>query len=145
MQLLILNDDLPCRRITVKEFIHMEPNKGRVDAKITVEGSQGALTLSGARSLINGKLPNMHTPVTNKRDDTLKQVMKTMVETNSSFSFLVNNLQQATGILTLRDMITQFAPPCMNSTIQGGSFFESALEQTGCQVRNGTIICNKTF
>ncbi|KGN61852.2 hypothetical protein Csa_005954 [Cucumis sativus] len=122
------------KRITVKEFIHMEPNKGRVDAKITVEGSQGALTLSGARSLINGKLPNMHTPVTNKRDDTLKQVMKTMVETNSSFSFLVNNLQQATGILTLRDMITQFAPPCMNSTIQGGSFFESALEQTGCQV-----------
>ncbi|KAA0045565.1 SNF1-related protein kinase regulatory subunit gamma-1-like [Cucumis melo var. makuwa] len=133
------------KRITVKEFIHMEPNKERGDANMTVEGRQGALTLSGERSLINSKLPNMHTPVTNKRDDTLKQVMKTMVETNSSFSFLVNNLQQAMGILTLRDMITQFAPPCMNSAIQGGSFFESALEQTGCQVRNGTIICNRTF
>lgn len=130
------------KRLTVKEFIHMELNKARAAANLTIKGDQ---TLSRARPLINSKLPSMHAPVTNKRDDTLKQVMKTMVETNSSFSFLVNNLQQATGILTLRDMITQFAPPCMNSTIQGGGFFESALEQTGCQVRNGTIICNKTF
>lgn len=126
----------------MKEFIHMELNKARAAANLTIKGDQ---TLSRARPLINSKLPSMHAPVTNKRDDTLKQVMKTMVETNSSFSFLVNNLQQATGIFTLRDMITQFAPPCMNSTIQGGGFFESALEQTGCQVRNGTIICNKTF
>lgn len=121
----------------------MESNKSQSDSNLTVEGGQRALTLSGARPLITCTLPNMRTPVTNKRDDSLKQVMKSMAETNSSFSFLVNNSHQAKGILTLRDMITQFAPPCMDSTIQGGSFFESALEQTGCQVRNGTIICNK--
>lgn len=132
-----------CRRLTVMKFIHMESNKAQADSNLTVEGGQGTLTSSGARPLINCTVPNMHTPVTNKRDDTLKQVMKTMTETNSSFSFLVNNSHRATGMLTLRDIITQFAPPCMDSTIQGGGFFESALEQTGCQVRNGSIICKK--
>lgn len=121
----------------------MESN--RADSNLNVEGGHGTPTLLGARPLTNCALPNMHTPVTSKRDDTLKQVMKTLAAANSSFSFLVNNSHRAMGILTLRDVITQFSPPCMDSTFQGGGFFESALEQTGCQVRNGTIICNKTF
>ncbi|KAG6605070.1 SNF1-related protein kinase regulatory subunit gamma-1, partial [Cucurbita argyrosperma subsp. sororia] len=127
------------KRLTVKEFMHMESSKEQADSNPTVKGGQRALTLSSARPLVKCRVPNMHTPVTIKRDDTLKQVMKTMAETNSCFSFLVNSSHQATGILTVGDVITQFAPPCMDSTIQGGGFFESALEHTGCQRRGGVV------
>uniref|UniRef100_A0A0R0K1Z8 CBS domain-containing protein n=1 Tax=Glycine max TaxID=3847 RepID=A0A0R0K1Z8_SOYBN len=36
----------------------------------------------------------------------------------------------------------QFAPPNMNSSINGGGFFEFVLEQSGCQVKYGAIIHN---
>lgn len=85
----------------------------------------------------------MDSPATNKENDTLKQVMEHMTQTNSSFSFVINDTKQVTGLLTLRDIILQFAPPGVNSTIHGGGFFEFALEQSGCQVKNGTIIRNR--
>ena len=44
--------------------------------------------------------------------------------------------------MTLRDIILQFAPPCVDSSIGGGGFFELALEQSGCSVKNGTIVPN---
>ncbi|MCH97293.1 SNF1-related protein kinase regulatory subunit gamma-1-like, partial [Trifolium medium] len=74
----------------------------------------------------------MDSPVTNKKNNTLKQVIEHMTETNSSFSFLMNDNDQVTGLITVRDIILQFAPPCVNSSIGGGGFFELALEQSGC-------------
>ena len=59
-----------------------------------------------------------------------------------SFSFLVDDSQHATGVLTIRDIINQFAPPCVDSSFHGGGFFESALEQTGCKIENGTMFCD---
>lgn len=84
----------------------------------------------------------MDSPVTAKRSNTLKQVMNKLTETKGSFCFLVNDSQQPIGMLTLRDIIIQFAPPCIDSGIHGGGFFESALELTGCQIKNGTMICD---
>lgn len=84
----------------------------------------------------------MDQPVTNKKTDTLKAAMKNLAETKSSCSFLVDDLLQATGLLTVRDMIIQFAPPCVDSGIHGCGFFESTLEQTGCKMKNGTMICD---
>ncbi|KAI4295513.1 hypothetical protein L6164_035553 [Bauhinia variegata] len=40
------------------------------------------------------------------------------------------------------ETLKQFAPPCVNSSIKGGGFFELALEQSGCHVTDGMIICN---
>ncbi|CAN1320260.1 SNF1-related protein kinase regulatory subunit gamma-1, partial [Linum perenne] len=85
----------------------------------------------------------MDSVVTNKRSDTLKQAMVEMAKTNSNFSFLVDGSNRPTGILTSRDVIVQFAPPCMDSSFQGGGFFDFALEQAGCQEKNGTVICNR--
>lgn len=73
----------------------------------------------------------MDWPVTNRKTDTLKRAMENLAETRSNFSFLVDELQHLTGVLTVRDMITQFAPPCVDSRFTGGGFFESALEQSG--------------
>ncbi|PON85998.1 CBS domain containing protein [Trema orientale] len=87
-------------------------------------------------------VPGMNSPVTNKRTDTLKQVMENMGQTRSNFSFLVDDSQKAIGVITFRDIMVQFAPPCIDSSIHGGGFFESALEQTGCHVKDGTIVCN---
>ena len=85
----------------------------------------------------------MDSPVTNRANDTLKQVMAHMTQTNSSLSFLINDNEQVTGVITVRDVFLQFAPPCVNSSIGGGGFFEMALEQSGCRVNNGTIIRNR--
>ncbi|GFY95121.1 hypothetical protein Acr_10g0005060 [Actinidia rufa] len=81
-------------------------------------------------------------PVTNRKTDTLMQAMKNLAATKCSFCFLVDELQQVQGVITLRDMIVQFAPPSMDSTINGGGFFDSALEQTGCHIENGTMVCD---
>ncbi|KAH9656771.1 hypothetical protein KPL70_022804 [Citrus sinensis] len=113
-----------------------------LDADPTIEREIGALLSAGALRMRNSFLPRMDQPVTNKKTDTLKAAMKNLAETKSSFSFRVNDLLQATGLLTVRDMIIQFAPPCVDSSIHGCGFFESALEQTGCKMKNGTIICD---
>ena len=98
--------------LTMEEFIHME-------SEATMEPA-----------------------VTNRENETMKQIMEHMIERNSSFSFLVNEKEQVAGLVTLRDIILQFAPPCVDSSIGGGGFFELALEQSGCSVKNGTIVPN---
>eukprot|EP00261_Vitis_vinifera_P033134 XP_019074377.1 PREDICTED: SNF1-related protein kinase regulatory subunit gamma-1-like [Vitis vinifera] len=142
IHLLLDNDDLFHGRKTrtIEEFIHLDARKSHADASI--EGDLGALVSAGILRLRNSVLPRMDWPVTNRKTDTLKQAMKNLAETRSNFSFLVDELQHLTGVLTVRDMITQFAPPCVDSRFTGGGFFESALEQSGCQVKNGTLVCD---
>lgn len=115
---------------------------GRADSDPTIERDIGALISAGALRLKNSFLPRMDQPVTNKKMDTLKEAMKKLADTKSNFSFLVNDSHQATGLLTIRDIIIQFAPPCIDSSFHGDGFFKSALEQTGCKVKNGTIARN---
>ena len=128
------------RVLTVREFIHIETDKAIT--KPSIEHDHGALLTAGSLRLKNSFIPRMDLPVASKENATLKQIMEHTTETNSSFSFLVNDKEQVTGLLTLRDIILQFAPPCVNSTIIGGGFFEFALEQCGCEVKNGTMIRN---
>ncbi|XP_057955728.1 SNF1-related protein kinase regulatory subunit gamma-1-like [Malania oleifera] len=128
------------KSISVEQFIHLDG--GKLDSDPTIEQDLGALLLEGILRLKNSFLPRMDLPVINKKTDTLKQAMKNMAETKSNFSFLVDERQQATGVLTLREIIVQFAPPCVDSRINGVGFFESALEQSGCHVEGGSIVCN---
>jgi len=124
----------------VGEFIHIETEKAKT--KPSIEHDHGAFLTAGSLRLKNSFIPRMDLPVAIKENATLKQVMEHTTETNSSFSFLLNDKDQVTGLLTLRDIILLFGPPCVNSTINGGGFFEFALEQSGCQVKNGTMIRN---
>lgn len=137
---LVKNGDLLRNRkiLTVEEFVHTKTNK--TDAEPTIEHDHGANHTTGSLPLKNSFTSRMDSPVTNRINDTLKQVMEHMTQTNSSFSFLINDNEQVTGVITVRDVILQFAPPCVNSSIGGGGFFEMALEQSGCRVNNGTII-----
>ncbi|XP_058782956.1 SNF1-related protein kinase regulatory subunit gamma-1-like [Vicia villosa] len=149
------NDLLRNRRIlTVEEFLRTETDI--TYAEPITENDHGANQTAGNLRLKNSsnqtagnlRLKNssksrMDSPVSNKENDTLKQVMQQMAKTNSSFSFLINGNQQVTGLITVRDIILQFAPPCVNSSIGGGGFFELALEQSKCHISNGTIIRNR--
>lgn len=126
--------------MTIEEFIHLDVDNAVSDP--TIEQDLGPLVLAGSLRLRNGFLPRMDSPVTNNKTDTLRQAMEKLAETNSNFSFLVDELQQFSGVLTLRDIIVQFAPPCVDSKIGGGRFFESALEQIGCHDEDGTIVCD---
>ncbi|CAL1384930.1 unnamed protein product [Linum trigynum] len=141
--LLLENDDLFRNRktITAEEFIHTETGVNS-DCDPTIQKDLGALLSAGTLKLKNNFLPKMDSVVTNKRSDTLKQAMMKLSETNSSFSFIVDQSMKPTGILLSRDVIVQFAPPGMDSSFQGGGFFEFALEQAGCQVKNGTVVCD---
>ncbi|KAK2665346.1 hypothetical protein Ddye_003920 [Dipteronia dyeriana] len=140
--LLLENDKLYHKRetLTMEEFIHTDTSKTGSDPKM--EGHIGALLSAGALRMRNSFLPRMDQPITNKKTDPLKQAMKNLAGTKSSFSFLVDDSQHATGVLTIRDIIIQFAPPCVDSSFHGDGFFESALEQTGCKIENGTMFCD---
>lgn len=128
------------RSINVEQFIHMDT--GVQDNDPGIERGLGTLLSAGGLALKNKFIPRMDSPVTNRKIDTLKQAMQKLADTSSSFTFLVDESQQARGILTSKDIIIQFAPPGMDSRIDGGGFFKSALEQTGCNIKDGTIICD---
>ncbi|KAK9286870.1 hypothetical protein L1049_015276 [Liquidambar formosana] len=142
IHLLLDNDSLFHNRknLNVEEFIHFDASK--TDSDPTIKRDLGALLSAGVLRLRNSFIPRMVSPVTNKKTETLKEAMRKLAETKSNFSFLVDELQQVKGVVKLRDIIIQFAPPCIDSRIDGGGFFESALEQTGCHVENGTVICD---
>ncbi|XP_037413291.1 SNF1-related protein kinase regulatory subunit gamma-1-like [Triticum dicoccoides] len=80
--------------------------------------------------------------VTNRWSDTLKQAMENLAASGSSCSFIVDEQGHVEGVVTPRDVISVFSPPCMDSRIDGGTFFSAALEQAGCRVENGQMIRN---
>ncbi|XP_050232017.1 SNF1-related protein kinase regulatory subunit gamma-1-like [Mercurialis annua] len=128
------------KTLTMQEFVHMKTGKEEVDP--TIDQDLGALLTAGALRLRSSLHPKMYSPVTAERSNTLKQVMNKIAESRANFCFLVDDSQRPVGMLTLREIIIQFAPPCIDSGIHGGGFFESALEQAGCQIKNGTMICD---
>ena len=80
--------------------------------------------------------------VTNRRSDSLKQAMENLAASGSSCSFIIDEHGHVEGVVTTRDIISVFSPPCMDSRINGGTFFTAALEQAGCRVENGQMIKN---
>lgn len=101
-----------------------------VDSDTAIKWDHGALLSFAILTLRNKFLPRMDLPVTNEETDMLKQAMQKLADAKAGFSFLVDKLQRVRGVLTLRDIIIQFAPPGVDSRINGGGFFETALEQS---------------
>ncbi|KAF6171176.1 hypothetical protein GIB67_027982 [Kingdonia uniflora] len=126
--------------ITVEEFIQSDTRKSELTTDSTLTQNLGGLLSAGALRLRNKFMPTMDSPVTNKKSDTLKQAMKTLVESKSNCSYLVDESRHFIGVVSLRDVIMQFAPPGIDSRIKGGGFFQSALEQSGCHLNNGSIV-----
>ncbi|XP_047324973.1 SNF1-related protein kinase regulatory subunit gamma-1-like [Impatiens glandulifera] len=125
------------KSLSVEQFIKMSPPEEEDNHLINAMGS--SLTLR------NNFLLKMDSPATARKTDTLKQVMEKLAKNKSSFCFLVDDESQQLleGVVTLRDVMLQFAPPSVDSRITGGSFFETALEQTGCRIQNGTVVCDR--
>lgn len=119
------------KNLTMGKFIQTE---------IAISATEGDM---GELNLRNHLRTRMDFPVTNKKSDTLKEAMRNMTKNRSDYSFLVDDSGNAIGVITIRDVITQFAPPCMNSSIHGVGFFDFALEQVGCQVKNQTVVCER--
>lgn len=91
---------------------------------------------------LRNRQTRMGLPVTNLKSDTLKQAMEKMRTSRSACSFIVDEHRHVEGVVTTRDIISVFSPPCMDSRIDGGTFFSAALEQAGCRVENGQMIQN---
>ncbi|PWA99043.1 CBS domain-containing protein [Artemisia annua] len=135
----LLNDDhiFSTREDTsVEQFIHADTHQDDRD----INHDLGALISAGTLALHNKFEPKMDSPVTNTQTDTLKQVMKNIAEKRSNFSFLVDECERVRGMVTLRDILMEFSPPCMDSRIDGGGFFDMALKQSGCTIRDGTMV-----
>ncbi|ONM39963.1 polypeptide [Zea mays] len=81
-------------------------------------------------------------PATNLESDTLKQAMEKLTTLRSSCSFIVDEHGRVQGVVTTRDIISVFSPLCMDSRIDGATFFSAALEQAGCRVENGQMFQN---
>lgn len=73
---------------TVEEFIKMESDKRGTDLTI------------GHLHLRDNLLWGMKSSATNKKSDTLMRVIENMAQTRSNVSFLVDELQQAMGVVT---------------------------------------------
>ncbi|KAI3716107.1 hypothetical protein L6452_23203 [Arctium lappa] len=120
---------------SVEQFIHTDtdPDQHEIDHEL------GALISAGTLALHYKFEPRMDRPVTNKVTDSLKQAMKNLREVKSNFSYIVDEYERIRGIVTLRDILVEFAPPCMDSRIDGGGFFDMALKESGCTIRDGTM------
>ncbi|XAR59561.1 hypothetical protein NMG60_11015440 [Bertholletia excelsa] len=136
-----LTESIFRRAVAVEKFIRVDNE--REGSNPAIERDLGAFLLAGALTMRNNFLPRMDSPVTNRRTDTLKQAMKNLAATKCNFCFLVDELHQLQGVITVRDIIIQFAPPSMDSRINGSSFFDNALQQTGCQLEGGMMVCDR--
>nr|XP_043626480.1 SNF1-related protein kinase regulatory subunit gamma-1-like [Erigeron canadensis] len=121
---------------SIEQFIHRHTDLDRHDANHEL----GALISAGTLALHNKFEPRMDSPVTNTETDTLKQVMTNLSEKKSNFSFLVDGCGKVEGMITIRDILMEFAPPSMDSRIDGGGFFDTALKESGCIIRDGTMV-----
>ncbi|XP_021989312.1 SNF1-related protein kinase regulatory subunit gamma-1 isoform X2 [Helianthus annuus] len=124
---------------SVDRFIHKETEQTNHD----VNHELGALISAGTLALHNKFEPRMNSPVTNTETDTLKQAMKNLAEKRSKFSFVVDECGRVKGMITLRDILMEYAPPCMDSRIDGGGFFDMALKESGCTIKDGTMVHHK--
>lgn len=126
--------------LPVEKFVHSDSGKSHQSLDSTTESNLRLLLSAGILCPKSDFLPRMGCPVTNWTTDTLKLAMKDLVASSSSHSFLLNESHHVIGVITLRDIIMQFSPPSMDSTIKGGSFFESALEQCGSHVEDESFV-----
>ncbi|XP_021738642.1 SNF1-related protein kinase regulatory subunit gamma-1-like [Chenopodium quinoa] len=128
------------KTMTLAEFIKIASNEDSYN--LITENQQHDLVAQSLR-LRNNFIPRMDLPVIHKETDTLKQVMVKMTETNSESSFIVDESNRMIAALTFKDIIIEFAPPCLESRINGGGFFEFALQKTGCHIENGTLVSDQ--
>ncbi|KAI3941244.1 hypothetical protein MKX01_029818 [Papaver californicum] len=128
------------KNMTVKEFINSDTRKTETYSDSKVDNDVHAFFTNGMLRLDNKILPRMDTPATNKKTDMLKQAMKVLVDSKSNRSFLVDESSHVIGMVALRDIIIQFSPPSVDSTINEALFFQSSLEQFGCHVENVKIV-----
>uniref|UniRef100_A0A0D9V3A1 CBS domain-containing protein n=1 Tax=Leersia perrieri TaxID=77586 RepID=A0A0D9V3A1_9ORYZ len=123
------------KTLSAEEFIKLKSK----DEDISTENSSASDGQS-VLGLRTGQRKRADLPVTNRKSDTLKQAMENLTASRSSCSFIVDEDGLVEGIVTARDIISVFSPPCMDSRIDGGTFFSAALEQTGCRVEHGQMI-----
>ncbi|CAI9104545.1 OLC1v1003239C1 [Oldenlandia corymbosa var. corymbosa] len=118
------------KNLKVKEFIQLNAEKGQPETR--------------TKEVARVRNPRMISPVTNRVSDTVKEAMKKLAESQSNVSFLIDEYDRVEGLITLRAIMAQFAPPGIDSRIRDGGFFESALQQAGCHVsEGGSIRCDK--
>ncbi|XP_072967470.1 SNF1-related protein kinase regulatory subunit gamma-1-like [Typha angustifolia] len=136
---LLFEDDIifsSRKALTAEEFINLRTQKVNQRIKTSAETD----VCRNALCLRNDLLAGITTPATSRKSDSLKQAMETLVASKSDCIFMVNESGRVEGVVTIRDVISVFSPPCMDSRINGGGFFNSALEQAGCRVENGMMI-----
>ncbi|KAL6615645.1 hypothetical protein ACP70R_037915 [Stipagrostis hirtigluma subsp. patula] len=122
---------------TLEEFIKLKNKSDNSKAE-----NSSASEVQNILPLRNAGQARPSLPVTNQKSDTLKQAMEKLTASSSSCSFIIDEQGHVEGVVTTRDIISIFSPPCMDSTIDGGTFFSGALEQAGCRVENGQMIRN---
>ncbi|XP_051225094.1 SNF1-related protein kinase regulatory subunit gamma-1 [Lolium perenne] len=125
------------RTLSCEEFVKLKNKNDNGSAEhSSASDSQSILSLRSRAQQRAGL------SVTNRKSDTLKQAMENLAASGSSCSFIVGEHGLVEGVVTTRDIISVFSPPCMDSRIDGGTFFSAALEQAGCRVENGQMIRN---
>ncbi|CAL4962476.1 unnamed protein product [Urochloa decumbens] len=126
-------------KISMEEFINMN---NKTNSKCSTAENSSACKGQNILALRNTGQWGTSLPVSNRRSDTLKQAVEKLTASRSSCSFIVDEQGHVEGVVTTRDIISVFSPPCMDSGIDGSTFFSAALEQAGCHVENGQIIQN---
>ncbi|CAL4955553.1 unnamed protein product [Urochloa decumbens] len=126
-------------KISMEEFINVN---NKTNSKCSTAENSSACKGQNILALRNTGQRGTSLPVSNRRSDTLKQAVEKLTSSRSSCSFIVDEQGHVEGVVTTRDIISVFSPPCMDSRIDGSTFFSAALEQAGCHVENGQIIQN---
>ncbi|MCO5549096.1 hypothetical protein L7F22_002562 [Adiantum nelumboides] len=101
------------RSMSLEELmkLEMELNEGGLEDENEDEEEMSAIISAAALHLKRGWRPRMSEVVTFTSEDTLKQVMTKLARARADRGFLVDQDMHVVGLVTLRDIIIQFAPP----------------------------------
>ncbi|MCO5575731.1 hypothetical protein L7F22_029534 [Adiantum nelumboides] len=115
------------RSMSLEELmkLEMELNKEGLEDEDEDEEEMSAIISAAALHLKRGWRPRMSEVVTCTSEDTLKLVMTKLARARADRGFLVDQDIHLVGLVTLRDIIIQFAPPLTQCSQITPGFFHT--------------------
>jgi len=125
--------------MSAQDFMREEDRDKEPSQGTPHQGDFGNAISAAVLSLDKIQTPAMQAPVTFKSSETMKEAMQKLFRARSDRGFIVDTQGHVTGVVTLRDILMNYAPPIAESVPMGG-FFDSALQQTGAFMGPGSVV-----
>ncbi|MCO5574836.1 hypothetical protein L7F22_028629 [Adiantum nelumboides] len=113
------------RSMSLEELMKVDMELNEKGLQDEDEEEMSSIISAAALHMQRGSRPRMSEVVTCTFDDTLKQVMTKLAKARADRGFMVDQDMHVVGLVTLRDIIIQFAPPLTQCSQATPGFFHT--------------------